>query len=114
MIHSMAIYAFSPPEKIHRFLDFTYEHATVDKKTGCVMWGGLQVGYNDPNGDATMDRFVEEKVTSKGCHANLTMLGAKGLSPTYAHLPKRLGGKVNLKTAMAGRVELPGRGILSG
>lgn len=114
MIHSMTIYAFAPSEKIHRFLDFSYEHATVDKNTGCVMWGGLQVGYDDPNSDQTMDRFVSEKVTSKNCQANLTMLGAKSLSPTYAHLPSRFGGKVALKTAMAGRVELPGRGLLSG
>lgn len=114
MVHSMAIYAFSPPERIHRFLDFTYEHATVDKKTGCVMWGGIQAGYDDPNADATIDEFVTEKVYAKGCQANLTLMGTSSLSPTYAHLPTRLNGKVALRTAMAGRVELPGRGVLSG
>ena len=36
MIHSMSIYAFARPETIHRFLDFTYEHGTVDPKSGCI------------------------------------------------------------------------------
>lgn len=114
MIHSMAIYSFSSPEKIHRFLDFTYEHSTVDKKTGCVMWGGIQAGYNDPKSDDTLQEYMQKKITSKGCTANVTFLTQDDLSPTYQHLPEYLDGKVVLKTVMAGKVELQGKGVLSG
>jgi ribonuclease HI len=114
MIHSMTIYSFAPPEKIHRFLDFTYEHSTVEKKSGCVVWGGIQAGYDDPNSDFTIDNYYQKKVFQKGCQANLTLMRQRSLSPTYSHLPDRLNGKVALKSVMAGNVELPGRGILSG
>jgi Glycolipid 2-alpha-mannosyltransferase len=114
MIHSMSIYAFSPAEKIHRFLDFTYEHSTVDKKTGCVMWGGIQAGYNDPKADDTINHYLEQKVLGVGCTANVTFPMEDDLSPTYQHLPLELQGKLKLKTVMAGKVELPGKGRLSG
>jgi hypothetical protein len=114
MIHSMAIYAFSPPENIHRFLDFTYEHGTVDQKTGCLVWGGIQAGYNDKMADQTLETFYQTKVLSKGCTANRTILSQQSLSPTYTHLPPGFTGKLALKTIMAGRVELPGKSILSG
>ena len=115
MIHSMAVYAYSPPEKIHRFLDFTYEHATLDKKTGCLKWGGIQAGYNDKNATATLDSFYNKHlVEKKGCTANITFPTQTDLSPTYQHLPEKLGGKVVLRSIMAGKVELPGKGVLSG
>lgn len=114
MIHSMAVYAFSPPEKIHRFLDFTYEHATVDKKTGCVVWGGIQAGYDDPDAERNVDTFLQEKVFSKKCYANATTMHIQDLSPTYSHVPDRVAGPISLKTVMAGKVELPNKGILSG
>ncbi len=114
MIHSLAVYAFSRPEKIHRFLDFTYEHSTVDKKTGCVIWGGIQAGYNDANSSNTIQTYMDEKVIGKGCSANITFPSQDDLSPTYQHLPAALNGKVHLETVMAGKVELPGKGLLSG
>jgi hypothetical protein len=114
MIHSMAVYAFSPTEKIHRFLDWTYEHGTVDKKSDCMVWGGVQAGYNDPNADQTIENIFRKKVQEKGCTANLTLMTERNLSPTYAHIPQEWKGKVRLKTIMAGNVELPGKGILSG
>jgi len=114
MIHSMAVYAFAPPERIHRFLDFTYEHSTVSKSSGCVVWGGIQAGYDDPLADETLDFYYKTKVAAPGCLANLTLMSAHNLSPTYSHLPKYLNGKLKLKTIMAGKVELPGRGSLSG
>jgi len=114
MIHSMAIYSFAPKEKIHRFLDFTYEHATTDEKTGCVVWGGIQAGYDDPNGGKTVANFLQEKVLSKNCNANVTTMERQDLSPSYGHLPDRLGGEVFLESVMAGKVELPNKGILSG
>ena len=114
MIHSMAIYSFAPPEKIHRFLDFTYEHSTVDKTTGCVVWGGIQAGYNDPKSGETIDEYYQKKVAEKGCTANLTVMSEHSLSPTYSHLPLNLKGKLFLKTITAGNVELRGKGTLSG
>jgi hypothetical protein len=114
MIHSMTIYSFAPPDKIHRFLDFTYEHSTVDKASGCVMWGGIQAGYDDPNADATLDTYFQKKVVQKGCQANRTITAAGGLSPTYSHLSQGLKDKIRLKSIMAGKVELLGKGILSG
>jgi hypothetical protein len=114
MIHSMAVYGFAPPEKIHRFLDFTYEHATIDGKTGCVVWGGIQAGYDDPDAGKNVAEFLREKVISKKCHANVTTMRSRDLSPTYAHLPDKLAGQISLESVMAGKVELPNRGILSG
>jgi hypothetical protein len=114
MIHSLSIYAFSPPDKIHRFLDFTYEHSTIDKETGCIVWGGIQAGYNDPNAADTFHTFMQHKVTNKGCRVKVSSLSQENLSPTYQHLPPELEGKVMLRTIMAGMVELPGKGLLSG
>lgn len=114
MIHSMAVYGHSPQEKIHRFLDFTYEHGTLDKKTGCLMWGGIQAGYNDPNATTTLDSFHRKHVIDKECALNVTFPTELDLSPTYQHLPSQLDGKVKLQTVMAGKVELPNKGMLSG
>lgn len=114
MIHSMSIYAFSPPEKIHRFLDFTYEHSTVDRKTGCVVWGGIQAGYTDRNATAKLHHYFQRKVAEVGCTANVTFSTEKDLSPTYQKVPTELQGKLKLRTIMAGKVELPGKGVLSG
>ena len=114
MIHSMTIYSFAPPETIHRFLDFTYSHSTVDKESGCIVWGGIQAGYDDPQSDITLDAFHKSRVLEKGCIANVTMMSKLNLSPTYAHLPAELNGAVKLKTISAGRVETPDKGTLSG
>lgn len=116
MIHSLAIYAFSPREKIHRFLDFTYEHSTVDTTTGCVVWGGIQAGYNDPNANSTLENYLQRKVLGvKNCAANISLMISDDLSPTYQHLPDDLMNReIKLKTIMAGKVELPGQGSLSG
>jgi len=114
MIHSMAVYAFSPPEKIHRFLDFTYEHSTVNSTTGCVVWGGIQAGYNDANANTTLQNYMSEKVSGVGCTANVSIMNQDDLSPSYQHLPDFLDGQVGLETIMAGKVEMPNRGLLSG
>lgn len=115
MIHSMTIYAFASEMNIHRFLDFTYEHSTEDKNSGCVVWGGIQAGYNDLKAETTLNNYYQEKVSMKpSCHLNVTHLTYMDLSPTYSHLPIKVQGNVSLKTIMAGRVETPGKGILSG
>ena len=89
-------------------------HATNDTTSGCVVWGGIQAGYNDPNSDATLANYLQERVVSKGCTANMSSILEGDLSPTYQHIPDELRGKVQLKTIAAGKVELPGQGILSG
>mmetsp|Transcript_34027 Transcript_34027/g.82501 ORF Transcript_34027/g.82501 Transcript_34027/m.82501 type:complete len:1245 (+) Transcript_34027:40-3774(+) len=114
MIHSMATYAFTPPEQIHRFLDFTYEHGTVNHTSGCVVWGGIQAGYDDPHADETLNSFWQRKVADVGNCANKDFLLSKeNLSPTYSHLPPEKAG-VQLRTIMDGKIELPDKGALSG
>ena len=117
LVHSLAVYTFAPPTQIHRFLDFTYEHVTIDyfkdQEKECISWGSIQAGYNDPNGEATVDKFYDTHVVRKDCPtANLSYIPVEHLSPTYSHLPKE--NKVALKTVHAGKVELPGQGALSG
>lgn len=115
MIHSMAIYFYLPSERIHRFLDFTYEHGTVDPTSGCVIWGGIQAGFNDPNALATLDTFYQEKVVNVlNCSANDYMMPMEDLSPTYSHLSMQDAKKFPLRTVMVGKVELPGKGNYSG
>ena len=113
-IHSMAVYGFSPPEKIHRFLDFTYEHGTSNKE-GCIIWGGIQAGYNDPNAGTLLENYLVEKVYKNKCtDMKGYVMNQKHLSPNYHHLPDRLNGTVTLRTIMAGCVEKNKMGILSG
>ena len=115
MIHSMAAYAFAPPERIHRFLDFTYEHSTVNKTTGCVVWGGIQAGFDDSNASAVLDDFYNQYALTRSCPLNASYLGADDLSPTYSHLSQTSKAKIALQTITAGAVELPsGKGVLSG
>ena len=128
MIHSMTVYAFSPASKIHRFLDFTYEHSTVNTTTGCVVWGGIQAGYNDPNSNETLRNYYQKEVLSADSNNDIDckLVSANAsyyvyqedLSPTYQHhLPsKHLNGteKLKLKTIMAGKVEYANQGSLSG
>ena len=113
MIHSMAAYAFAPPSQIHRFLDFTYEHGTVNHTNGCLVWGGIQAGYDDDNAVETVSQFYDRFSNCSGVRASY--LGSPDLSPSYAHLPSATTEKLALFTVTAGEVELPaGKGALSG
>lgn len=115
MIHSMAVYAFAPAYRIHRFLDFTYEHGTVDKANGCLTWGGIQAGYDDTQSSLTVDSFYQRFALERGCQLNASFLGANDLSPSYSHLSPKERSRLSLHTVVAGAVELPaGKGILSG
>eukprot|EP00977_Amphora_coffeiformis_P002450 scaffold456_cov171-Amphora_coffeaeformis.AAC.17 len=115
LIHSTAVYAFANQSSIHRFLDFTYEHGTVNKTSSCLMWGGIQAGYNDPNSSATVGDYYQRMLVERGCQANAVMLFEDDLSPTYQHtIPPSYRGELSLHTVTAGLVELPGKGILSG
>jgi hypothetical protein len=58
VIQTGAVYAFCPTEKIHRFLDWSYEHFTLDKR-GCPLWGALTTGYLDPESEEHVATFVQ-------------------------------------------------------
>jgi hypothetical protein len=111
----MAVYWFSPKKHIHRFLDFTYEHGTYNETNGCLLWGGMQAGYNDPNAYTTLSNFNKTLTIDRGCAVNASDFNEYDLSPSYAHIPNSLKGKVSLPTITAGNVEFPlGKGYLSG
>eukprot|EP00965_Chrysotila_dentata_P151204 4998114-Pleurochrysis_carterae.AAC.4 len=63
ILQSAVVQMFMPINKVHLFLDFTYEHATrgdYNNRTDCVVFGGLAQGEND---DAGIDRprdFLKE------------------------------------------------------
>jgi hypothetical protein len=75
IVHSMAVYAFASQSQIHRFLDFTYEHVTVDRRVqllrednhdhgngngdGCIIWGAIQAGYMD-NEEGHLQNTMEQ------------------------------------------------------
>lgn len=110
MIHSMAVYWFAKPHSIHRFLDFTYEHSTLNSTNGCVVWGGMQAGYDDANAVHTVNEFRSKM---KGCEFRLSDLSPKDLSPTYQHIDSK-SQFASLATVTMGNVELPQQGMLSG
>jgi hypothetical protein len=115
MIHTMAVIAYAPPERIHRFLDFTYEHGTLNESNGCLVWGGIQAGYDDSNATATLGDYYQSRMIDRGCPCNASLLQEPDLSPTYAHVLQERREKVSLHTIVAGSVELPaGKGLLSG
>ena len=113
MIHTMSIYGFAKAAEVHRFLDWTYEHGTVDRVTGCLVWGGMQAGYNDINATKRLSQYYREQSRGGDCDLNLTKLTVNDLSPTYAHLPTERN-TVELDTVVAGQVEVVGKGLLSG
>lgn len=114
MIHSMVVYGFAAQDRVHRFLDFTYEHGTANQTDGCLIWGGIQAGYSDANATQTLSSYYDSMMLSRKCPGNATFLQEEDLSPSFAHIPDELRGKVSLHTITAGRVELPDKGILSG
>lgn len=122
VLQTAAVYAFLPPEKIHRFLDFTYEHFTMEK-TGCPMWGGIMQGYNDVHGRETVMTWAAVNVYNKNCtlqtvgvdfHARVVELTAPDLSPTYQHLDPTMAETLELLQVAAGLIDLQGKGVSSG
>jgi hypothetical protein len=127
-IHSMAVYMYANASEIHRFLDFTYEHASYnysfDKTIGngttsrkCLLWGGIQAGTDDPDAATIVEHFCRNQPrSSPDCpqSPSVTVLGADDLSPSYAHLSQEASATLRLATCVAGAVEIPGKGILSG
>jgi alpha 1,2-mannosyltransferase len=115
MIHTLAVIAFAPQDRVHRFLDFTYEHGTFDNQDGCLLWGGIQAGYDDPNASLTLNEFYRTKTLDLNCSVNATYLSEPDLSPTYSHIPPDRKGRVSLHTLIRGWVETSsGKGLLSG
>jgi hypothetical protein len=119
VVHSMLVYAFARQEQIHYFLDFTYEHVTVNKRVnrdGCVIWGAIQAGYLDNDPETAMQEFQKRYYGSsrRNCVANVTGLTHQDLSPTYSHLSDEWKPRISLQTISAGKVEMKRKGILSG
>jgi Glycolipid 2-alpha-mannosyltransferase len=126
VIQTCAVYSFCPKLRIHRFLDWTYEHFTLDSETNCPIWGGLTTGYDDLDAERRIQTYVE-KFRRIGCtieefpprlahvpklHTSHDYVG--DLSPTYHHLPPTIPKNLTLLTLKAGRIDLPGRGDKSG
>lgn len=108
-LHSMVVYAYAPKSRIHRFLDFTYEHKTI--KEDCVSWGGIQAGYKDVHATATLDAYFDKHGHCPKVHRY--KLNQTDLSPGYQHQGDDMP-LLQLDTVMAGALELRGRGNLSG
>jgi hypothetical protein len=114
----MAVYAFAEPNQIHRFLDFTYEHVTIDNRVGqqdgCVIWGAIQTGYLDTDAERVLEQYQEKHLANPNCNGSVYHLTFPDLSPTYSHLAKPLQNTLRLATISAGKVEMINKGILSG
>jgi alpha 1,2-mannosyltransferase len=124
VIQTAAVYNFCQPRKIHRFLDWTYEHFTLTKQ-GCPKWGALATGYNDDHANATVATFLKQlevancTMDQDSIRRQIPMLHVyydyiADLSPTYNHLPMLEYENVRLVSVKAGRIDLPGRGERSG
>jgi hypothetical protein len=126
-IQTIAVYAFLPPERIHRFLDWTYEHMTSltsAKGIPCPVMGSLQAGYLDKDWKSAFDRFNKEySMKTNRCLVRRRSLSAANLSPTYSHLPPPSWWNETYGVALSdyrwrtfanGDVEFFNRGILSG
>ena len=130
VLQSIAVYSFCPPERIHRFLDFTYEHFTFYPHSGCPWWGGIQAGYNDAHGRERIQNWARVHVNGPKCQVQtpnhpyavrVVELTAPDLSPTFTHhLPPHLvnnknnNGQLQLLEVAAGLVDLAGKGRQSG
>ena len=113
MIHTITIFRFADASQVHRFLDFTYQHGTMNRTTKCLVWGGMQAGYADVQAKERLEWFYQKQSQKGACALNRTTLALQDLSPTYAHLPEGMEA-VELETVVAGNVEVMGKGLLSG
>jgi alpha 1,2-mannosyltransferase len=123
VIQTAAVYSFCPTERIHRFLDWSYEHFTLDK-SGCPLWGALTTGYMDQYAEERVQQFVAQ-LEAANCtlHPNAAKLtvpalhvsrdSVQDLSPSYHHLPPALQ-NITLLSVKAGKIDLPNRGERSG
>jgi hypothetical protein len=125
VIQTGAVYSFCPKHRIHCFLDWTYEHFTLNSTTGCPIWGGLSTGYDDLEAGKRIQAYVDD-FRCIGCvveefpqqlrhvpKLHTSRDHVRDLSPTFQHLPKALQ-NATLLSLKAGRIDLPGRGDKSG
>lgn len=121
-IQTSLVYAFVPPERIHRFLDWSYEHMTGSKN--CPHWGAVQAGYLDPNATVHIAKMINTwNLKNKRCPVRRKGFLEADLSPTYSHLPPsawfmdKFGKpreKFKWRTLAAGTVEKPDQKLFSG
>jgi len=63
ILQSAVVQMFMPVERVHLFLDFTYEHATrgsLGNRSNCVVFGGMAQGENDASGFRRARNFLSE------------------------------------------------------
>jgi alpha 1,2-mannosyltransferase len=112
LIHAAALHAFTPPQHVHRFLDFTYQHVTYHDE--CPLWGALSGGYDDVLAHQHVEEFWKIHVLDAHCEtltdkpqyaprkAKVTL---RHLSPSFQHnvpshvkaLPQVAAGYVDLE-----------------
>mmetsp|Transcript_9596 Transcript_9596/g.10653 ORF Transcript_9596/g.10653 Transcript_9596/m.10653 type:complete len:353 (+) Transcript_9596:334-1392(+) len=123
VIQTSVVYALCKTERIHRYLDFSYEHFTLDKD-GCPKWGVLSTGYRDKNAEDLVKNFVKmleeancfvdpssSKRSVPGLHISRDHV--RDLSPSYNHLrPNQR--NMTVLSIKAGKIDLPNRGDKSG
>lgn len=119
VIHTSVVYAYTPAHRIHRFLDFTYEHFVKYRKTRCPKFGALQAGYNDPNAIQTISEWKHIFLDKRDCPVKegetmIQTLQSGDLSPVYAHMSSQQRRQLSLLSITAGRVDSIGKGKRSG
>jgi Glycolipid 2-alpha-mannosyltransferase len=121
ILHTTAVYAFLHPAKIHRFLDFTYQHMTNYKSSKCPLWGAISGGYLDSQAHSHIQRYWAEDVLGRQCprpgekvpyFPRIMNLSLQDLSPTFHHMPNDT--TLRLPEVAAGHVDLENTGLRSG
>ena len=120
VIQTATILAFANETRIHRFLDWTYEHFTLDETTKCPVWGALQGGYDDRTAHQQINVFVAEYVTARNCSVNdgkygiqIINISVKDMSPTYNHIPADMQNTM-IPMVKAGKMDRCHEGLNSG
>lgn len=63
LLQTATVQVFLPESKVHKFHDWTYEHATI--KNGKLDWGGIYSGKGDKNNPAIaefINRYGKERI----------------------------------------------------
>ena len=132
IIQTALVYTYAKPHEIHRFLDWSYEHFTLDAR-GCPKWGALQGGYDDQHIANRIEAYLKglpsecpsvlrmatgQEAAKKQKNPPVSQLAVgdiplEDLSPTYNHVPAKR--RISfVRTLRIGRMELMGRGERSG
>lgn len=57
LLHTAAVQLFLDEEAVHRFVDFTYQHASIRENGSVLLWGGIFEGTDDPEGQKSLQIF---------------------------------------------------------